>query len=108
MCFIFSTNKCNAILKNGKRKGEICNASKKIDLLIDNILIPRCNRHNKDLTDMLNDEQKKAYDLCIQKNVNTFITGPGGVGKSFLINIIKQYFIKNNISYGLTTSTGIS
>lgn len=108
MYSINTTNECNAILKNGKRKGQRCNASKKIDLLIDNIIIPRCNRHNKDVTDMLNNEQKRAYNLCTHTSENIFITGPGGVGKSFLINIIKQYFIKNNISYGLTSSTGIS
>lgn len=101
-------NRCNAILKNGKRKGQKCNAPKKIELLINNVLFLRCNRHKKDIINIFNHEQKKAYELCTQTKENIFITGPGGVGKSFIINLIKQYFIENKISYALTSSTGIS
>lgn len=102
------SNKCDAILKNGKRKGQKCNSPKKIELLVNDILIIRCNRHNKDIFNLFNEKQKNAYDLCIKNKDNIFITGPGGTGKSFLINVIKQHVINNNISYALTSSTGIS
>lgn len=38
-------NKCIAIIKTGKRKGDICGATKKIIDIVDGKEIPHCNRH---------------------------------------------------------------
>lgn len=34
---------------------------------------------------MLNDEQKRLFDICTKTNFNVFITGSGGTGKTFTI-----------------------
>lgn len=106
------TYKCNAILKTGNRKNEICGANKKKDVIIDGFLQPRCNRHiinNKFINEIkLNKIQKKAYELCINSEENIFITGSAGVGKSLLIRNVKKFFDENIVNYVLTSSTGIS
>tara|TARA_B100000073_G_scaffold272866_2_gene232608 strand:- start:488 stop:1732 length:1245 start_codon:yes stop_codon:yes gene_type:complete len=52
----------------------------------------------------LNEKQQHAYNL-MENGQNVFITGGGGVGKSFLI----KYFIQNNYgNIAITSTTGIS
>lgn len=57
-------------------------------------------------TESLTEKQSKALFL-MQKGENVFITGPGGVGKSLVINIFKKlFYTKRNI--GITSTTGVS
>lgn len=56
----------------------------------------------------LNKEQKRAYNIITQKRKNVFITGPGGVGKSYLLKTIIHYFNNNNIKYVTTAPTGVA
>ena len=52
----------------------------------------------------LNKKQELAYNL-MRNGKNVFITGGGGVGKSWLIN----YFLKNTYKkVGITSTTGVS
>jgi ATP-dependent DNA helicase PIF1 len=55
--------------------------------------------------DLLNDEQKKIFDL-IDMGYNLFITGGAGVGKSFVINLIPKYFKSKKL--GICSMTGSS
>jgi len=55
---------------------------------------------------MLTEVQKKAYD-CMKKGKNIFITGPGGTGKSFLINLFRNNFGTSKV-IGVTSTTGVS
>jgi ATP-dependent DNA helicase PIF1 len=54
----------------------------------------------------LNEKQKEAYD-CMVKGLNVFITGSGGVGKTY---ITKMFYSRFNTSrkMGLTSTTGTS
>ena len=59
----------------------------------------------------LNDKQQDAFNAMI-KGENIFITGPGGSGKSHVINLFVNYY-KNNIENEenklfVTSSTGLS
>ena len=53
----------------------------------------------------LNEKQRNAMDAII-KGENIFITGGGGVGKTYFINQLKTVFRDKNISY--TGTTGIA
>lgn len=55
----------------------------------------------------LSKTQKKALNDALNGE-NMFITGPGGVGKSFLIHTIKDELKKAGKNVALTSSTGIS
>ncbi len=55
---------------------------------------------------MLNVEQLEAFNIIKTTNDSIFITGPPGVGKSYLLNEIVIYFKQMNIKYGITASTG--
>ena len=55
--------------------------------------------------ELLNDEQKKIFDL-IDMGYNIFITGGAGVGKSFVINLIPKRF--HNKKIGICSMTGSS
>jgi ATP-dependent DNA helicase PIF1 len=54
----------------------------------------------------LGDEQKVAFVVIVIFKLNAFITGPGGVGKSFLIKLLLQCFDKSKTA--ITASTGIA
>jgi len=47
------------------------------------------------------------HDIC-KKHVSGFLTGPGGTGKSFLIQEITQTLEKQGRRYALTATTGIA
>ena len=59
----------------------------------------------------LNEKQKLAIDAMINGE-NVFITGPGGSGKSHVINIFIQYFreqlLDEDQQLFVTSSTGLS
>lgn len=55
--------------------------------------------------EMLSESQKVALQ-AVKDGHNVFITGGAGTGKSFLIQVIKDYLEKMNISYRVTASTG--
>jgi len=52
-------------------------------------------------------KQKEALDI-LKLGYNTFLTGPPGSGKTFLLNKYIEYLKKNNISVSITASTGIA
>ena len=52
-------------------------------------------------------KQKEALDI-LKSGYNTFLTGPPGSGKTFLVNKYIEYLRKNNISVSITASTGIA
>ena len=52
-------------------------------------------------------KQKEALDI-LKSGYNTFLTGPPGSGKTFLLNKYIQYLKKNNIVVSVTASTGIA
>lgn len=54
----------------------------------------------------MNPQQRAAFDtVCIDRQ-NTFITGPAGCGKSYLIHEIVAWAHGNNVRIGVTASTG--
>ena len=55
---------------------------------------------------MLTDKQKKTFTL-MEKGKNLFITGMGGTGKSFVINLFREKY-NNTKKIGITSTTGIS
>jgi ATP-dependent exoDNAse (exonuclease V) alpha subunit len=52
-------------------------------------------------------KQKEALDI-LKSGYNTFLTGPPGSGKTFLLNNYIKYLKHNNISVSVTASTGIA
>lgn len=55
----------------------------------------------------MNEKQQLAYSYVTQGR-NTFITGRGGTGKSYLVKQIINYCQTNNIDYVITASTGVA
>ena len=55
--------------------------------------------------DELTEDQRIAFDTFTHGS-SLFITGPGGVGKTYLINKIKKCCEANNIMIGITAMTG--
>ena len=54
---------------------------------------------------MLTKKQSKILDL-FGKGENIFITGPGGCGKSFIIDELVNIAICKNLNYSITATTG--
>jgi ATP-dependent exoDNAse (exonuclease V) alpha subunit len=52
-------------------------------------------------------KQSEALDI-LKSGYNTFLTGPPGSGKTFLLNNYIKYLKKNNIAVSVTASTGIA
>lgn len=52
-------------------------------------------------------KQKEALDI-LKSGYNTFLTGPPGSGKTFLVNKYIEYLRKNNVAVSITASTGIA
>jgi len=52
-------------------------------------------------------KQKEALDI-LKLGYNTFLTGPPGSGKTFLLNKYIEYLRKNNVPVSITASTGIA
>ena len=52
-------------------------------------------------------KQKEALDI-LKMGYNTFLTGPPGSGKTFLLNKYIEYLRKNNVQVSITASTGIA
>ncbi|GAG56485.1 unnamed protein product, partial [marine sediment metagenome] len=55
----------------------------------------------------LNTRQKYAFNMMKQRK-NIFLTGQGGTGKSYTLKVFINYCIKKGISYGITSTTGVS
>lgn len=63
-------DKCIALIKTGPRKGEICDATKKIIDVIDGKEIPHCNRHKlKENKKMLNTDSIDILSKKINKSL---------------------------------------
>lgn len=62
---------------------------------------------HRDILNILNEEQQTAIDM-IKEGKNIFITGPGGVGKTFLIREIVRQFESMGKKVALTSLTGMS
>jgi len=52
-------------------------------------------------------KQSEALDI-LKSGYNTFLTGPPGSGKTFLLNKYIEYLKKNNVIVSVTASTGIA
>jgi ATP-dependent exoDNAse (exonuclease V) alpha subunit len=52
-------------------------------------------------------KQREALDI-LQSGYNTFLTGPPGSGKTFLLNEYIKYLKKNHVAVSVTASTGIA
>ena len=52
-------------------------------------------------------KQTEALDI-LKSGYNTFLTGPPGSGKTFLLNKYIEYLKKNNVIVSITASTGIA
>jgi len=52
-------------------------------------------------------KQIEALDI-LKSGYNTFLTGPPGSGKTFLLNKYIEYLKKNNVVVSITASTGIA
>jgi len=55
----------------------------------------------------LSSKQQEVLNLASSNN-NVFLTGPGGTGKTALIKVIYEQFIKNNKNIQLTAMTGVA
>ena len=51
--------------------------------------------------------QAEALDI-LKLGHNAFLTGPAGSGKTYLLNQFIKYLRLNNVSVGITASTGIA
>jgi hypothetical protein len=56
----------------------------------------------------LNEQQKRAFDAVVHEKQSIYLTGPGGTGKSHIINKICSHMNEQNENYLLLSTTGIS
>jgi ATP-dependent DNA helicase PIF1 len=56
----------------------------------------------------LSPEQRSIFEDVVYHKKSVFITGPGGVGKSFLIHMIKKAWIRCKREFWLTATTGVA
>lgn len=57
---------------------------------------------------MLTNEQRRVFDHIVNTKSNTLIIGPGGVGKSFLIQRLVEYMHSQFVKVGLCATTGVA
>jgi len=63
----------------------------------------------RETSNMMNAEQMQGFEHAIDFSKQlVFITGPGGTGKSFLINKITDHCLENSVNIALTAPTGIA
>jgi len=55
----------------------------------------------------LSPEQQSAFDLYVSGK-NIFVSGPGGSGKSHLIQVIEEHAKSNGKNYQITATTGVA
>jgi ATP-dependent exoDNAse (exonuclease V) alpha subunit len=53
----------------------------------------------------MNDEQQRAFE-AVKAGKNIFLTGPAGTGKSYVINEIKKWAVKDEKKFTITALTG--
>ena len=53
-------------------------------------------------------EGQKKFLKAFEKGKNIFLTGPGGCGKSYLIDFISEISQRNNLALAKTASTGVA
>jgi ATP-dependent DNA helicase PIF1 len=56
----------------------------------------------------MNTEQQQAFDAVVKERQNVFISGSGGVGKSYVIQEIAKSLSANQIPFAVTATTGVA
>jgi len=75
------------------------------ELAVKGSMIAKKSLEPKQIQNKLTESQKKAIKIILEGK-NVFITGPGGCGKTFLINyFVKHYRTQKNIAITSTTGT---
>jgi ATP-dependent DNA helicase PIF1 len=59
------------------------------------------------LKDPLNADQRRFVDSCLAGE-NVFLTGNAGTGKSFVVERLLKYYLRNGSHVGVTASTGVA
>lgn len=56
----------------------------------------------------MNDEQEEVHNSILSSDGHAFITGPGGVGKTFLLHILIESLRRNGQRVSVTATTGVA